>query len=129
MSGESTNLKQIFEDVEGVHLREKHGGVFRYPLHLTQQMSDTPVESLELSVRATNSLRRAGYDRIGKMAESIAGGKPLKMIRGCGSGTVREIMEKLFLYQYYSLKPEQRDGYLTEVVAMNASVRNSTKTE
>ena len=23
MSGESTNLKQIFEDVEGVHLREK----------------------------------------------------------------------------------------------------------
>ncbi len=58
MNGESTNLKQIFEDVEGVHLREK-----------------------------------------------------------------------LFLYQYYSLKPDRRDDYLAEVVVMNASVRGSTETE
>ncbi len=128
MSGENTYLKQIFEDVEGVHLREKHSGVFRFPLHLTQQMSDTPIESLELSVRAINSLRRAGYDRIGKMAESIDGGKSLKMIRGCGSGTVREIMEKLFIYQYYFLRPEQRDRYLAEVVVMNATARDATET-
>lgn len=129
MSGESTNLKQIFEDVEGVHLREKHGGVFRYPLHLTQRMSETSIDSLELGVRAYHSLKRAGIDSIGELAEAIAGGRSLKSIRNCGAKSVREIMEKLFLYQYYSLKPDRRDDYLAEVVVMNASVRGSTETD
>ena len=121
MSGENTNLKEIFNGIDGVTLREKHGGRFRFPLHLTQSIRDTSIESLELSVRATNSLRRAGYDCIGAFAESLVAGKELKSIRGCGAGTAREIMEKLFLFQYYSLKPEQRDRYLAEVVALNSS--------
>ena len=42
------------------------------------------------------------------------------MIRGCGSGTVREIMEKLFLYRYYSLKPEDLKRIVADVDAFVA---------
>ena len=118
MNGE-TNLKQIFDGMEGIRLKEKHGGMFRFPLHLTQQLSETPIESLDLGVRSYHCLKRAGYDRIGELAEAIAGGKSLKTVRNCGAKSVAEIMEKLFLYQYYSLKPERREQYLLEVIAMN----------
>lgn len=128
MSGE-TSLKQIIEGVDGVHLREKHGGVFKYPLHLTKRMSETSIDSLELSVRAYHSLKRADINNIGELAEAIAGGRSLKNIRNCGAKSVREIMEKLFLYQYYSLKPERRDNYLAEIVVMNAMARGRADAE
>ncbi len=128
MSGE-TSLKQIFDGVDGVHLREKHGGMFRYPLHLTQRLRETSIDSLELGVRAYHSLKRAGIENIGALAESIADGKSLKNIRNCGAKSVREIMEKLFLYQYHSLKPERRDDYLAEVVVMNAMAKGQIEAE
>ena len=122
MSGE-TNLKQIFDGVEDVRLKEKRGGMFHFPLHLTEQMGETRIEALELSVRSYNCLKRAGYDHIGDLAEAIAAGKSLKTVKNCGVKSVREIMEKLFLYQYDTLKPERREQYLMEVVALNVARR------
>ena len=114
------NLKQIFDGMEGVTLREKRGGLFRYPLHLTQQMRETGIESLDLGQRSFNCLKRAGYDTIGELAEAIAAGKNLKNVRNCGTKSIREIMEKLFLYQYHTMRPEEREKYLAEVILHNA---------
>ncbi len=83
-------------------------------------MSETPIEALDLSVRAYNSLKRAGYGTIGDLAEAIAGGTEISKIRNCGVKSRREIMEKLFLYQYSALPQEKRAKYILEVVRMNA---------
>ncbi len=120
MSGENQNsLKQIFDGIEGLHLREGRNGLFHYPLHLTQSLSDTSIEALELGVRAYHCLKRAGLNTIGELAEYIASGQALKNVRNCGTKSAREIMEKLFLYQYHIISPEKRYAYLMEVVAMN----------
>ena len=63
--------------------------------------------------------KRAGLDTVGKLVDRINGSEDLKGIRNCGAKSIREIMEHLFLFQYYSLKPEARTNYLLEVVAMN----------
>jgi len=84
-------------------------------------MSETPIEALDLGVRAYNSLKRAGYGTIGDLAEVIAGGTEISKIRNCGSKSCREIMEKLFLYQYNTLPQEKREGYVKEVILLNAS--------
>ncbi len=119
MSGENQNsLKQIFDGIEGLHLREGRNGLFHYPLHLTQSLSDTSIEALELGVRSYHCLKRAGLNTIGELAEYIASGQPLRNVRNCGTKSVREIMEKLFLYQYHIIKPEKREAYLREVVEM-----------
>lgn len=115
-----TSLKQIFDGMEGVTLREKRGGIFRYPVYLTGQMRETGIESLDLSQRSYNCMKRVGYDTIGKLTEAIAEGRSLKNVRNCGTKSIREIMEKLFLYQYHAMRPEERERYLAEVILRNA---------
>ena len=109
----------IMNRLEGVQLREKHGSSFKFRMHMTQSMSDTSIEALDLSVRSYNSLKRAGYDNIGEVVDAISGGRELKSIRNCGAKSVREIMEHLFLFQYNSLPANRQDDYLLEVVQMN----------
>ena len=114
------SLKGIMNRIEGVDLHEKHGGSFKFKMHVTQSMSDTPLEALDLGVRSYNSLKRAGFSTVGQLAEAVAGEENvLNRIRNCGKKTAEEIMVSLFVYQYESLKPEKREAYLQEVVALN----------
>ncbi len=122
-----TTLQQIFDSFEGLHLRETHNGLFHFPLHLTKSMSDTSIDALELGVRSYHCLKRADLNTIGELAEFIASGKPLKNVRNCGTKSVREIMEKLFMYQYNLIKPEKCDDYILEVIALNIRPDNLLK--
>ena len=112
-------LKGIMNSLDGVELKEKHGGQFHFRLHMTSQMRDAPLEALELGQRSYNCLKRAGYSTIGEVAGAISEGRELKNIRNCGAKSIREIMEQLFLYQYTSLSPDRQEAYLKEVVQMN----------
>ena len=121
---QSQALSQIIEQITGDHVYEKKGSRFFFKIYLNSQMSETPIESLELGVRAYNSLKRAGYSTIGELAEAIASGTEVSKIRNCGTKSCREIMEKLFLYQYSALPKEKRVKYILEVVQMNAERKN-----
>ena len=112
-------VKGIMNSIEGVELKEKHGGKFHFRLHLTDRMNNAPLEALELGQRSYNCLKRAGYCTIGELADAICEGRDLKNIRNCGAKSVREIMEQLFLFQYASLRQEKRDAWLKEVIRMN----------
>ena len=112
-------LKEIMEQLEGVELKEKRNGLFRFRMYLSPEMSRDTIEALDLNVRSYNCLKRAGYHTVGDLAEAIAGGMKLKSIRNCGTNSSREIMERLFLYQYNSLGAEKREAYLREVVELN----------
>lgn len=122
---QSLALSQIIEQITGDRVHEKKGGKFFFNIYLNSKMREAPIETLELGVRAYNSLKRAGYSTIGELAEAIASGTEISKIRNCGTKSCREIMEKLFLYQYSVLPQEKRAGYVKEVVELNA-VRKKT---
>ena len=115
------NLKELMGTINGVYLKEKHGGVFRFPLYLTQEMCNTSLEDMDLnlSIRAYHCLKRAGYNTIGDVTDAIERGDDLSRIRGCGINTLRDIKERLFFFQYNAMKQERRETYLTEVIAIN----------
>ena len=113
------SVKAIMNRIDGVNLHEKKGGKFRFYMNLTNMMKSEPIESLDLSVRSYNSLKRADFHTIGDVAQAVASGRELKGIRNCGAKSVREIMEHLFLYQYNMLSPDRREAYLIEIVLMN----------
>lgn len=94
-------------------------GKLRFPIYITDELKQTELEALDLSVRSNNCLHRAGYTTIGEVVESINGYDDLKRIRNCGSKSVDEIMEKLFCYQYCSLSPNQRLKYILKVLEYN----------
>ena len=116
---QSSTMMELINGIDGVTLREKHGGRFKFRMHLTSAMSDSSLDALDLSPRSYNSLKRAGYSSVGEVAEAVAGGKELRNIRNCGTKSAREIMEHLFMFQYYALKPEKREAYLKEVIELN----------
>lgn len=116
---ECQTMKSIVERIEGAELQDKKGGKLRFRLHMTDAMSETSIEALDLSVRSYNCLKRAGYNKISDITDALAGGVELKDIRNCGTRSVREIKEKLFLFQYESLPEHKREDYLKEVVGIN----------
>lgn len=116
------SMMEILNSVNGLNLKEKSSRGFRLRMHMNKSMEETSIEALDLSVRSFHCLKRAGYSSIGPLAEDIAEGKRLRDIRNCGSKSAREIMEHLFLFQYYSLKPDKRETYLKEVIELNSRV-------
>ena len=112
-------VKDLMNQLEGVDLHDKRGGKFKFQIHLTGVIRQTPVDALELSVRAYHCLMRYGYATIGDLVEGIAAGDDLSKIRNCGKTSIQEIMVHLFLFQYNSLPANRRDLYLIETVLIN----------
>ena len=112
-------MMEVMNQLDGVNLHEKHGAQFHFRMHLTQSMCDASLEVLDLGVRSYNCLKRAGYNTVGNLVDALASGTDLKTIRNCGKTSVREIQERLFLYQYNSLPADKQNDYLMEVVQMN----------
>ena len=121
---QSQTLMGIINQIEGVDLHEKKGASFKFRIHMTKTMRETPIDALELSVRSYHSLKRAGYESIGEVVEAISKGQALKGIRNCGEKSAREIMEHLFLFQYNSLPADRQYNYLSEVIRINVSKVN-----
>ena len=92
-------------------------------MYVNKKMEEAPIECLDLGVRSYNCLKRAGFNNVAELAEATADGHGLKHIRNCGTKSVREIMEHMFLYQYEVLSLERRQQFLQTVVEMNANKR------
>lgn len=74
-------------------------------------MPDEPVDSLNLSVRAENSLKRSGVKTFGQLVKH-----ELHKIRGCGVGTIKEIRTKFLSYVYDTYNSEQRKRFWKESI-------------
>lgn len=117
---EYCNVKSILE-VGGVFKvnRVNNGRGLRFPIYLTERMQNTDIDALELSVRASNCLKRAGIHTIGGLCERIHSSSDLKTLRNCGNTSIAEIMDKLFYANYMSLPAEKRNEYIAKVIQMN----------
>lgn len=114
------NVRKIMEstDLLNVNYVPKGRGL-RFPVYLSGTMEAEDIECLELSIRSKNCLKRAGINTIGDLCNRFHSSSDLRSLRNCGDTSVAEIMDKLFLYNYLQLKPEQRGQYIAKVVEMN----------
>ena len=120
MSEKYSKIKAIVNSYEGLNLRDnKNGQGFKFPVYLMDSYKELDIEVLDLSMRSYHCLKRAGYDTIYDLMSGITGRLDLKKIRNCGDNSSLEIMEKLFLFQYMNLKPEQRDWYIKKIAEIN----------
>lgn len=117
---QKSTMNEIFNGIDGVALKESPGARFVFPMYMTQSMKEKSIDDLELKPRASNCLKRAGYNTVGDLTKAVSSGTSLMRIRGCGKDTVRDIMENLFLFQYNSLPSDRQDQYLMEVVKVNS---------
>jgi DNA-directed RNA polymerase subunit alpha len=71
---------------------------------IPSKVYDTPIEVLELSMRAYNCLKRAGITKVGEVLERLSRGqgKELLAIRNFGQKSFAELVEKLTEKGYLS---------------------------
>jgi DNA-directed RNA polymerase subunit alpha len=63
---------------------------------IPSRVYDTPIEELELSVRAYNCLKRASITKVGEVLERLQKGKDeILAIRNFGQKSLDELMERL----------------------------------
>lgn len=71
---------------------------------LPSQVYDTPIEDLELSVRAYNCLKRAGIVKVGEVIERLERGpEELLSIRNFGQKSLHELMDQLAAKGYLGM--------------------------
>lgn len=101
-----------------------------YPKHsvaipLTTKICDMDIESLELSVRSYNCLKRAGVANVRNLVEIIHNGEFMR-IRNLGKKSRIEIQEKILDIGYDALTAAEKYEFITDVVERN---RDNFRTE
>ena len=86
-------LQGIMNNMEGVELKEKHGGQFHFRLHLTEKMRNTPLEALELGQRSYNCLKRAGINNVSELVTKNQ--EDMMKVRNLGRKSLEEVEQKL----------------------------------
>lgn len=69
------------------------------------------IEMLNLSVRSTNCMKRAGWHTVGDLINNIDSWSDLMKIRNCGMRSIIEIMNRLEDFQLSLLGPGDQAVY------------------
>lgn len=101
-------MKEVLEQIGGATVRKKKNSQLKFQIHLTKTMEETPIEKLNLTETTFNNLKNAGYNTIGQVAYNIH-----------GLDDKAEIMQRLFVFQYYSLDEKKREKYLQDTIELN----------
>lgn len=94
-------------------------GRIRFSVYPEAKYMDVDISALEITTRPINGLHRVGYMKIKDLLGNPNISNDLKNIRGMGNKSCEEIMLGIFLYQFRSLKKEQQEIWLQEVLELN----------
>ncbi len=84
-------------------------------------MYDLPIYELNLSVRASNGLMRAGVQTFERLDHLIRSEKGVASVRNLGAKSVKEIREAFLMECYTRLLPYERAVFWQEVLDLNKS--------
>jgi len=89
-------LVQHFQLISGVSEEVKLEEVSQAASAISQEIYETPIEQLDLSVRVFNSLKRTGITNVGEVLEMLGRGEEAMLtIRNFGQKSMSELREKL----------------------------------
>ena len=84
-------------------------------------MNDLPIYEMNLTVRASNGLMRAGVQTFGRLAQLIQSETGIMSVRNLGAKSVKEIQEAFLMECYARLLPYEKAEFWQEVLDMNLS--------
>jgi DNA-directed RNA polymerase subunit alpha len=106
LSQGSRILMQHFSLVAGVTEDAQLEKVPQTTSSIPQEIYETPIEQLDLSVRVFNSLKRTGITNVGEVLEMLARGEDAMLtIRNFGAKSFTELREKLIAKGFLKDEP------------------------
>ena len=106
----------------------KTTGKFYFQVTKNSERMAMPLETLELSTRAYNSLRRSGINTVGDVISMMENLRTqdnlLKAGRNIGKNTAHEIMMALWLFEVaYHGNEDEQDAFITKVLDQQNELR------
>ncbi|GEM_PF-1178779 len=95
------------------------GKKFKVWFIMNDALMNSPIDAVDLSMRASNTLKRAGFITVGDMINSLQSFDDLHRFRGCGATTISEIHGKMFFFQYSLIDQNQRTSYMKKIMEIN----------
>ena len=98
------------------------GNNIKVSIPFSKISTDTPIDELDFSVRASNCLHRAGRVTIGDVIDVI-NNEELARYRNIGKKTVSEIKTKLLVYGYNNLNNYEKKSFWYDFLERNYIAR------
>ena len=86
-----------------------------------KRIHDLPIYEMNLSVRSSNGLMRAGVQTFGQLNRLIRSEQGIESVRNLGVKSAKEIRETFLLACYEQLLPYEKAEFWQEVLDLNAS--------
>ena len=95
------------------------GKTVKVKIPFTKRACEAPIDDIEFSPRANNSMKRGSVFTIGEIIDIINGEDGLKRIRNLGTKTENEIKTRLLVYAYDRLTDNEKKIFFYDVLADN----------
>ena len=126
MSNRKEVVEMLCQSSEQIGLVETMHTVFgnniKVSIPFSKMSTDTPIDELDFSVRASNCLHRAGRVTIGDIIDVI-NNEELARYRNIGKKTVSEIKTKLLVYGYFKLSNVEKKSFWFDFLERNYIAR------
>ncbi len=95
------------------------GKTVKVKIPFTKRACEAPIDDIEFSPRANNSMKRGSVFTIGEIIDIINGEDGLKRIRNLGTKTENEIKTRLLVYAYDRLTDNEKKMFFYNVLEEN----------
>ena len=98
------------------------GKTVKVKIPFTKRACEAPIDDIEFSPRANNSMKRGSVFTIGEIIDIINGEDGLKRIRNLGTKTENEIKTRLLVYAYERLTDNEKKIFFYDVLTENCHI-------
>lgn len=99
-------------------LYEVFGGKVSMSIPFSRRACETSIDDMDFSVRANNSMKRAGVFKLGDIIDIISSEDLIK-IRNLGKKTENEIKTKIMAFGYEQLTPAEKQQFFYDLIEKN----------
>ena len=122
----SNYVMTLFESAEKIGLISTlapFGNDIKISIHLSQKFCDKSIDDMDLSVRASNGLKRSGAMTVRELTDTIMSEKGLDTVRNLGKKSISEIKTKLLYLAYNELNDKEKQAFWNEFIELNSKCR------
>ncbi len=112
-------LKKLADNTSPLEVLAEFGDNVHIKIPVTKSVCEMSISELELSVRSSNGLMRAGLDTVGKVIDVAMSENGLDDVRNLGKKSISEIKTALFLVGYSKLSSREKVEFWEYAVESN----------
>ena len=115
-----SSLVESAEKIGLVSTLAAFGNGIKVNIPLSQKLCDRSIDDMDLSVRASNGLKRSGAMTIRELTDTIMSEKGLETVRNLGKKSISEIKTKLLYLAYIDLNDNEKIAFWKKFIELNS---------